>query len=294
MKIRVLCSVLFIFASSLCIFGQLSLPRESQRQEISQTVGDTKISIVYHRPNVKGRTIWGCQTADVLPKGGVTYPCLVPNGQVWRTGANEATVFEISNDITVGGQKLPKGKYSLHTIPNESEWTIIFNKTWNQWGSFSYDAKEDAVRVAAKPMESDFHETMSFEIENITGNAAQVYIRWGKIAVPFTIDVGDVSNRLLTDTRRRMVSEPVQMANYVLNQKLTANYEEALNWLDTSIKTRETFGNLQTKARLLAEMGRTQEAIVAGEKAVQVGKAATPAANTADFEKTLAAWKAKK
>lgn len=294
MKIRVLCSVLFIFASSLCIFGQLTIPRESQRQEILQTVGDTKISIVYHRPNVKGRTIWGCQTNDVIPKGGVTYPCLVPTGQVWRTGANEATVFEISNDVTINGQKLPKGKYSLHTIPNGSEWTIIFNKTWNQWGSYSYDAKEDALRVTAKPLESDFHETMSLEIENITGNSAQAFIRWEKIAVPFTIDIGDVSNRLLTDTRRRMVSEPVQMANYVLNQKMTANYEEALGWLDASIKTRETFGNLQTKARLLAEMGKTQEAIAAGEKAVQVGKAATPAANTADFEKTLAGWKAKK
>lgn len=294
MKIKVLYSALFILASSVCIFGQLTLPRESQRQEISQTVGDTKVSIVYHRPNVKGRAIWGCQTADVIPKGGVTYPCLVPTGQVWRTGANEATVFEISNDINVGGQKLPKGKYSLHTIPNGSEWTIIFNKTWNQWGSFSYDAKEDALRVNVKPTESDFHETMAIEIENVTANTAQVVIRWEKVAVPFTIDVGDVSGRLLTDVRRRMNAEPVQMANYVLNQKITGSYEEALGWLDASIKTRETFANLQTKARLLAEMGKTQEAIAAGEKAVQVGKAATPAANTAAFEKVLAEWKAKK
>jgi hypothetical protein len=294
MKIKVLYSALFILASSLCIFGQLTLPRESQRQEISQTVGDTKISIIYHRPNAKGRTIWGCQTADVIPKGGVTYPCLVPNGQVWRTGANEATVFEVSNDITVGGQKLSKGKYSLHTIPNGSEWTIIFNKTWNQWGSFSYDAKEDALRVNVKPTSSDFHETMAIEIEDVTANSAQIVIRWEKVAVPFTVDVGDVSGRLLTDVRRRMNAEPVQMANYILGQKLTANYEEALNWLDASIKTRETFANLQTKARLLAEMGRTQEAIAAGERAVQVGKAATPAVNTAAFEKVLTEWKTKK
>lgn len=294
MKIKVLCSALFILASSLCIFGQLTLPRESQRQEISQTVGDTKVSIVYHRPNVKGRALWGCQTTDVIPKSGVTYPCLVPNGQVWRTGANEATVFEISNDIMVGGQKLPRGKYSLHTIPNGSEWTIIFNKTWNQWGSYSYDAKEDALRVNVKPVASDFHETMAIEIEDVTANTAQVVIRWEKVTVPFTIDVGDVSGRLLTDARRRMNTEPVQMANYVLSQKLTASYEEALGWLDASIKTRETFGNLQTKARLLAEMGRTQEAIAAGEKAVQVGKAANPAANTAAFEKVLAEWKTKK
>jgi hypothetical protein len=294
MKIKVLWTVVFVFVSSLCVFGQLTLPRESARQEIAQIVGDTKVSIVYHRPNVKGRAIWGCQTADVIPKGGVTYPCLVPNGQVWRTGANEATIFEVSNDVTISGQKLPKGKYSLHTIPNPNEWTIIFNKTWNQWGSYSYDAKEDALRVTVKPVASDFHETMAIEIENVKPNTADVFIRWEKIAVPFTIDVGDVSARLLTDTRRRMTSEPVQMANYILTNKLTANYEEALGWLDASIRTQETFGNLQTKARLLAEMGRTQEAISTAEKAVQVGKAATPAANTANLEKLLAEWKAKR
>lgn len=289
-------SLLFIVTMfcAASAFAQLTLPRESQRQEISQNVGDSKISISYHRPNVKGRTIWGCQTTDVLPKGGVTYPCLVPYGQVWRTGANEATVVEFSNDVTINGQKLSKGKYSLHSIPGANEWTIIFNKNWGQWGSFTYDAKDDALRVTAKPMASDFHETMSIEIENVKANTADVYVRWEKVAVPFTVDIGDVNARLLNDVRRRMVAEPVQMANYVLNQKMSANYEEALSWVEASIKMRETFGNLQTKARLLAEMGRMNEAIAAGEKAVQVGKAATPAANTAAFEQTLAQWKTKK
>ncbi len=270
---------ILMLSASVGIFAQLTPPRESTRQEISQTVGDTKISIVYHRPNMKGRKVWGG---------------LVPYGQVWRTGANEATIFEISNDATINGQKLAKGKYSLYTIPNETEWTIIFNKTWNQWGTI-YSDKEDALRVTAKPAESEMHETMAFEIENVSPNAAQIFIRWDKIGVPFTVDVGDVSSRLLTDVRRRMISEPVQMANYVLNQKMTANYEEAMTWLDGSIKMRETFGNLQTKARLYAEMGKMKEAIATGEKAVQVGKAATPTpANTVDFEKVLAEWKAKK
>jgi hypothetical protein len=288
---------LFFVVTMFCAsaaFAQLTLPRESQRQEVSQTVGDTKITYSYHRPNVKGRIIWGCQTNDVLPKGGVTYPCLVPYGQVWRTGANEATVIEFSNDVTINGQKLAKGKYSLHTIPGANEWTIIFNKNWGQWGSFTYDAKDDALRVTAKPTASDFHETMSIEIENVKANSADIFVRWEKVAVPFTVDIGDLNARLLNDARRRMANEPAQMANYVLSQKMTANYEEALGWVENSIKMRETFGNLQIKARLLAEMGRMNEAIATGEKAVQVGKAATPAANTAAFEQTLAQWKAKK
>ena len=91
-----------------------------------------------------------------------------------------------------------------------------------------------------------------------------------------------------------MASQPVQMANYVLGQKMTGSYEEALGWLDGALKTRETFGALNTKARLLAEMGRTAEAITTAERAVQVGKAAQPAANTADLERLLGEWKAKK
>ncbi len=277
---KLLLLTIFVLAMSLSSFAQLAPPPESARQEVSQMVGDTKISIAYHRPNVKGRKIWGG---------------LVPYGEVWRTGANNATVFEITNDVTVNGQKLAKGKYSLHTIPGETEWTIIFNKNAEQWGSFRYEMKDDVLRVTAKPATAEFHETMSLEIENVVKNVAEVHIRWDKIAVPFTVDVGDVSGRLLTDVRRRMVSEPVQMANYVLNQKMTANYAEALGWLDGSIKIRETFGNLQTKARILAETGNYKEAITVGEKAVQVGKAATPTpANTVDFEKVLTEWKTKK
>ena len=272
--------MILMLSASIGVFAQLAPPRDSARQEIAQTVGDTKVSIVYHRPNMKGRKVFGG---------------LVPYGEVWRTGANEATTFEISNDATINGQKLVKGKYSLHTIPTENEWTIIFNKTAEQWGSFNYDIKQDALRVTAKPMESEMHETMAFEIENVSANAAQIFIRWDKLAVPFTIDVGDVSSRLLNDVRRRMISEPVQMANYVLSQKMSASYPEAMMWLDNSIKMRETFGNLQTKARLQAEMGNYKDAITTGEKAVQVGKAATPTpANTTEFEKVLAEWKAKK
>lgn len=275
-KIILLLAITGIF--SISAIAQLTLPSESQRQEIVQNVGDTKVSIIYHRPNIKARKVWGG---------------LVPYGEVWRTGANNATVFEVSNDVTIGGQKLPKGKYSLYTIPTESDWTIIFNKTWDQWGTV-YDAKLDAIRVTAKPMPAEFRETMSFEIDNVTGKTAEVAIRWDKVAVPFTVDIGDVSARLLNDTRRKMVNEPVQMANYVLNQKMTANYEEALGWVEGSIKIREAFGNLRSKALLLAEMGRTADAIAAGEKAVAVGKAATPAINNPAFEKTLAEWKTKK
>lgn len=280
-------TMILLCASSFGVLAQLTLPRESNRSAISQTVGDTIVSVVYHRPNAKARKVFGGE--------------LVPYGKVWRTGANEATTIEFSNDVKINGQVLPKGKYSLHTIPTESEWTIIFNKTAEQWGSFEYDAKQDALRVTAKPQAAGFHETMSLEFENIKGNAADVVIVWDKTKVPFTIDVGDVNARVLANLRQQMTAvkaddfrTPAQAANWVYAQKLTASYPEAVQWLDKSIAVRETFGNLNTKARILAAMNKNAEAIATAEKAVQVGKAATPAANTADLEKLLAEWKTKK
>lgn len=262
--------ITFVFATN--IFAQVSVPPASSRAEISQNVGDTKIEIIYNRPNVKGRSVWGG---------------LVPYDEVWRTGANEATTFEVSNDVMINGQKLPKGKYSLHTIPTKGDWTIIFNKTWNQWGSFNYDAKEDALRVTAKPMTGDNMETMSFDINNITETTADVVIAWEKVRVPFKLDIGDLPGRILKSARQQMVNNPMTAASYVLESKLTANYADALGWLDDSLAMSETYRGLFLKARLLNEMGKKQEAIAAAEKAVKVGKAATPAANVGGAEALL-------
>ncbi len=286
MKTKLYLAVTLILLGCSSIFAQLTLPRESNRQSVTQTIGDTTIGVVYHRPNVKDRKIWDG---------------LEPYGKVWRTGANEATVFEISNDVKINGQTLPKGKYSLHTIPNKDEWTIIFNKTAEQWGSFAYDQKQDALRVTVKPLKAELHETMSLGFENVKANTADVVIAWERVKVPFTIDVGDVAGRTLANIRTQMASlkaddfrTPAQAAGWVLNSKMSANYEEALKWVDASIKTREGVGNLYTKARLLAELNRKAEAIATVEKAIAMGKAATPAVETADLEKKLNEWKTSK
>jgi tetratricopeptide (TPR) repeat protein len=285
MKKSLLLSAL-LFICCVSAFAQLNLPRESQRQSISQTIGDTNVSIVYHRPNTKARKVWGG---------------LVPYGEVWRAGANEATVFETSRDVTINGQPLPAGKYSLHAIPAQDEWTIIFNKTADQWGSFRYDAKQDALRVKTKPVKADFQETLSYNFENMTPNTAQVSLRWEQLSIPFTVDVGDLHGRTVAQIREAIknrktddISPYNQGAGYVLTFKVKNSYDEAISWLDEALKARENFGSLNTKARLLAEMGRNADAIATAEKAVQVGKAATPAANTADLEKLIAEWKSKK
>ncbi len=278
--------VLFTLIFSVCTFAQMSLPRESNRQEVSQTIGDTKVSIVYHRPNTKGRKVWGK---------------LVPFGEVWRTGANDNTTFEVTNDVTINGQELPKGKYGLHTIPTKKDWTIIFSKVNNEWGSFTYKEANDALRVKVAPMKAAMQETMSLGFGDVSANTTEVVIAWEKLRVGFSVNVGDVNGRTLSairaaiDARKPEDVRPLnQGANFVLNNKIKANYDEAISWLDKSIEIKETFGNLSAKARLLGETGKVAEAIMTGEKAVMVGKASTPPANTADFEKTVAEWKTMK
>ena len=261
---------ILLFAASAA--AQITIPRASQRQAVSQALGDTSIEIVYHRPNVNGREIWGK---------------LVPYGEVWRTGANEATVFEISGDVMINGQKLAKGKYSLHTIPTKDEWTVIFNKTWDQWGSFDYKSDADALRVVVKPLAGDYTETMTIGIENVAETTADLFISWERVRIPVRIDIGDLNKRILDNARRLLAGNPVTAARFVLDSGMKDNYAEAILWLDDSIAINRTYNALLLKARILNELGKKAEAKTFAEKALQVGKASTPPANVTGVEAFL-------
>ncbi len=142
---------------------------------------------------------------------------------------------------------------------------------------------------------------MTIGFQNVKPTTAEVVIAWEKVRVPFTIDIGDVIGRTLADIRTQLAKAkpddfrtPAQAAGWVLSSKITANYEEALKWIDTSITAKENFGNLNTKARLLGGLNRKDEAVAVAEKAIKVGKAATPAADTTDLEKMIVEWKSGK
>lgn len=142
--------------------------RPSPPAKVTQTISSgATVSIDYSRPSIKGRSM-----AE-----------LAPAGKVWRTGANEATVFEISKDVSVAGKNLPSGKYSVYTIPGEKEWTIIFNKTWNQWGTV-YKDTEDALRVMVKPGKTaKFTEMMTFDIDK----SGKVSLTWADTQIDFKV-----------------------------------------------------------------------------------------------------------
>ena len=300
-------ALLFLAAQSTP--AQVRTPRPSQKATVMQTIGVTDVTITYSRPGVKGRKIWGDPLPSQEAKGEATLDDqnarpkdapIVPWGHAWRTGANEATQFVVTDDVLINGQKLPAGSYSLHTIPTKDEWTIIFNSVANQWGSFSYDPTKDTLRVKVKPeWVNENQEWLAYSFDPVTDNSAQVNIRWEKIRVPFKVEVADVKALTIQKARAAVAAAkpddwrtPLQAANYVFLSDDTANTAEAMAWLEQSIKVKETFQNLYSKARVLAAQGKTQEAVATGEKALALGKEAK--ANTADLEKRLAEWKAKK
>lgn len=237
----------------------MSLPRQSQRAVAMQRVGLTDITVTYHRPLVGGRKVWGA---------------MVPYGQVWRAGANENTTIEFTDPVTVEGQPLAKGVYGLHMIPTAGQWTVIFSKVATAWGSFSYDEKEDALRVTVKPQPAEFHEALAYDFDDVTADSTLVTLRWEKLAVPFRVAAGKEAT--FEAIRQQFRSLPQyswqgwnDAAGYCLSAK--ANLDEGLGWADRSIQLEERFDNLMTKAGLLLALNRGSEAATARSRALELG-----------------------
>ena len=304
-------AIILFLASASITSAQLRLPRPSSGAMVTQTVGVTDVTIVYSRPGVKGRKIWGdwpvaapgeatLDDQDTRPAGAP----IVPYGHIWRTGANDATQFKVTDDVLINGQPLPAGTYSLHTIPGKDEWTIIFNSVADQGGSFDYDAKKDVLRVKTKPEISEHaHEWLEFSLDPVKDNSLVARIKWEKLIVPFTVEIKDLPATVIAKARSAVSAAkpddwqtPFQAANYAKANKATDDaakwYEQALKAIDEQIKVKPNYQNTVRRGNTLWNLGRSQEAIAAFEKAVEVGKAEK--ADTAGLEKRLAELKAGK
>jgi hypothetical protein len=158
----------FLFVTAFVSFTACAQqPAASPRAKATGKAGSATITIDYGQPSVKGRKIFGD---------------LEPYAKVWRTGANEATVFEVDSDIKVDGKTLPKGKYGFFTIPGEKEFVVIFNKTWNQWGAFRYKQEDDVLRITVPRKATSPTEKLTFTIDG-----GKVGFAWDQTLVEFAV-----------------------------------------------------------------------------------------------------------
>src|SRR6266496_20379 len=258
-----LCLAILGLSGTVCAQNDLNLPDVSQAAEVKQRIALTDITVKYHRPLVNGRKIWGG---------------LVPYGKVWRAGANENTTVEFSDPVSVEGKPLDKGTYGLHMIPNADSWTVIFSKTNTGWGSYSYDQKDDALRVDVKPKPlAQSEEALEFEFEDLKPTSTAVTLKWEKLGIPFTVSVND-TEQTLQNIRGQMKGAgqfawqaPDQAAQFCLTRK--TNLDEALRWADLSIQNEERFENLSTKADILKALNRSDDAKTTWNQALKIATA---------------------
>lgn len=232
-------------------YGQTDLkkPEASQAASVSQRIGLTDITINYHSPLAKGRTIWGE---------------LVPYNEVWRAGANENTTLAVSTDVTIEGQLLKAGKYGLHMIPGEKEWTIIFSKNADAWGSFFYSQKEDVLRVKTTAFIAPAQDWLSYTFTSPASQSVTAELHWEKLVIPIKISV-DVPETVYQSMKQELTNingffwqGHNQAASYCIDNNI--HLDEAMVWIDRSIGIQKVFPNQLTKARLLAKQGKQQEA----------------------------------
>jgi hypothetical protein len=237
--------------------AQLTLPAPSPKCVTKQTVGLTDITIDYSRPGVKDRKIFGS---------------LVSYGKVWRTGANAATTIDMTDDVTIQGQKLPKGKYSVFTIPGETEWTVIFNKNTGA-SEESYKQEEDVLRVKAKPRSSDFTESFTINIDSIRNDGGTLVFDWERTAVsiPFKVPTNDKALENIKKNTEGAWNAYARGANYYVENNLDLG--TAMELVNKSLALKESYYNTWVKSQILAKQGNYKDAATLAEKSIELGKA---------------------
>src|SRR6476661_6137002 len=255
-RISILLPAIAVLALGASVRADLNLPDASQLAVIKQRIGLTDVKVTYHRPLLNGRKIWGG---------------LVPLGEVWRAGANENTVVDFGDAVTVEGQPLPKGTYGLHMIPTADTWTVIFSKMATAWGSYTYGQAEDAFRVTVKPRPIEMEEALEYEFENPQADSVTMTLKWEKIAVPVKIAV--TPETTVANIRGQMRGRAQyewqscnQAAEFCLTHKIAL--DDALKWVNLSIQNEERFENLTTKADLLKAMNKPDDAKKTWEQAI--------------------------
>jgi DUF2911 family protein len=242
---------------------QLDFPQASPTESIKVRVGVTDVGVVYSRPSARGRVMLGGNN---------------PYGEVWRTGANNATRITFGTPVTLQGSNVDAGTYELFTIPGKDEWTIILQKAGNQWGAYAYDQKNDVLRVTAKPVAlTEPVETFTIDINDVRPDSATLDLTWEGTRVPVTIGV-DVVGIMVPKIEAAMAApgkKPyAQAALFYLDHKL--DLDKASGWIDAALAEQpDAFYLYYQKARVLAAKGDKAGAEAAAQKSIDLASKTT-------------------
>ncbi|MCU0454177.1 MAG: DUF2911 domain-containing protein [Bacteroidetes bacterium] len=263
---------------SMPLIAQVPVVRVSPYAEVKQRIGLTDVSITYHRPGVKGRTIWGD---------------LQKYGEIWRAGANEPTILTTTDSLTVSGKTLPPGSYRLAVIPAASgNWSFIFNSEVKNWGTV-YDSTYDLLRLSIPPTAAPHEEWMSFSFEDLTATSAVLVLHWEKVALRVPLSVNTAGKFAALTRTANSTSMGTVMAHSRFLLENGGDLGQAEKLADQANAMQEGAGTLRLKAEILAKQGKFSDAIKSAEKAIQVGKAANPNFNATFLNSLITEWKEK-
>ncbi len=238
--------------------AQLKMPAPSPTQNIRQDFGMSSVELIYSRPAMKGRKVFGD---------------LVPWNKVWRTGANNATRLKFNDDVMIGGQALKAGEYALYTVPGENEWEIIINKGSANWGT-NYKMEDDVFRVKVKPAKlNEAVETFTMQFANVKPNSTDLQIMWDRtaVSVPITTDIDKKIMAQINDAMNKDSRPYFQSAMYYMESGRDLN--QAIMWFDKGIELNpNAFWMYHQKANALARQGKKDEARAVATKSMELAR----------------------
>ncbi|WP_299760500.1 DUF2911 domain-containing protein [uncultured Pontibacter sp.] len=288
---RFIRSLFVLFVITLTWAGsaaaQVRLPQASPAAMLRQTVGLTDITVNYHAPSARGRQVFGS---------------LVPYGELWRAGANEATLVTFQDELFLNNERVPAGTYSFFIFPqNDSLWHVVLNRDTTLWGLEGYNELDDVAYLEVKPTKtSDFKETMQFSFTDISTNKAKLNLAWENTMISLNIET-DIEKKALENIDYALSNAAdddwytwAQCAEYMLPRK--EHHQKALQWINKSIAIKENFYNNWIKAKLYAYNKEFQMAASLSAKAMELGTVEPETYQTyaKQIETAYSEWKKRK
>jgi tetratricopeptide (TPR) repeat protein len=261
-----------------CLVNAQDLPAPSPKSTLIQRVGLTDVTVEYSRPSMKGRKIFGD---------------LVPYGEVWRTGANRATLIGFSTAVMIEEQAVKPGKYALFTLPNDGKWEIILNSDTNLWGAYDRKPENDVLNVAVATQGCEAAETFTIEVADVKDDKATLILRWENTSVPVRI-AADATETALANIDKALSKPDADFRAYARSAQFcldrNVRTKEALGWAQKSVKLQAKYWNTFTLAQAYAASGDKANAVTTAKEAVKLAEAEKDNGAVKTYSAKIAEW----